>query len=138
MHPQNKKGKFFTSLFLTPYFFTLGCLVILAAITLPVYKNISQRYEVDKEISDLQKQIIDLQTSNEDLTKLKTYLQSDQFAEKEARLNLGLKKPGEQVAVVEDAVSANGISAEDNLAAAAIKENKNSNPVRWWNYFFGR
>jgi cell division protein FtsB len=138
MQHQNKKRNIFTSLFLTPYFFTLGCLIILAAIILPVSKNVSQRYAVDKEISDLQKQIIEIEASNNDLAKLKSYLQSDQFAEKEARLNLGLKKKGEQVAVVEDAASGFGVSGEGDATAASIKENKNSNPVKWWNYFFGK
>jgi cell division protein FtsB len=136
MSKQNKKKNILFGLFLTPYFFTLACLVVLAAIILPVYKNALQRYEVDKEVLDLQKQIASLEAGNNDLKKLKVYLESDQFAEKEARLDLGLKKEGEQVAVIEDVGAG---AAADNLGQnSLLAENKNSNPVKWWNHFFGR
>jgi cell division protein FtsL len=129
------KGKFFTGLFLTPYFFTLVCLIVIAVIVLPVYKNARQRFGVNNEITDLQKQIASLETSNNDLTKLEIYLQSDQYAEQEARLNMGLKMPGEHVAVIENpgqgtVQSAAGLANRDN-------DKKNSNPIRWWNFFFG-
>ncbi|MDD5527648.1 MAG: septum formation initiator family protein [Patescibacteria group bacterium] len=133
---KNNKRKFFTGLFLTPYFFTLVCLIVIAMIILPVYRNARQRFAVNGEIVDLQKQIASLQSSNDDLAKLETYLQSDQFAEKEARLNLGLKMPGEHVAVIENSglnsQLDNGGSANDNT------DKKNSNIRKWWNYFFGQ
>jgi cell division protein FtsB len=128
------KGKLFTGLFLTPYFFTLGCLVVLAAIIVPVYNNARQRLDVNNQISDLQRQIASLESSNADLTKLETFLQSDQFAEQEARMDLGLKKPGENVAVIENPDQA---PTADNPYSAGDNSEKNSNPVNWWNYFFG-
>jgi cell division protein FtsB len=133
---KNNKRKFFTGLFLTPYFFTLVCLIIIAVILLPIYKNARQRFQVNSQIADLQKQIASLEASNNDLTKLGTYLQSDQYAEKEARLNLGLKMPGEHVAVIENSDSLASQFADRNSAANAGDEKK-SNPVKWWNYFFG-
>lgn len=137
MSRQNKKQNIFIGFFLTPYFFTFVCLVVLATIILPVYKNASQRYEVDKEVLDLQKQISSLEAGNNDLKKLKTYLESDQFVEKEARLDLGLKMKGEQVAVIEGAgtVLATTDSVDQTLNSG---ENKNFNPSKWWNYFFGK
>jgi len=137
MPKQNKKKNIFIGIFLTPYFLTLVYLIILAVIILPVYKNASQRHEVNKEILDLQKQIVNLEAGNNDLKKLKTYLESNQFVEKEARLNLGLKMKGEQVAVIEGAGAGIAVanSTEQN---PGLGENKNSNPVKWWNYFFGK
>lgn len=136
MPKQNKKKNIFFGLFLTPYFFTLVCLIILAAIILPVYKNALQRHEVDKEVLDLQKQIASLEAGNNDLKKLKVYLESDQFAEKEARLDLGLKMKGEQVAIIENIGVGEMV---DNLGqASSFEKNKNSNPVKWWNHFFGK
>jgi cell division protein FtsB len=134
MFRQNKKKNFFIGFFLAPYFLTLLCLGVLAVASLPVYKNARQRVQADKEIMDLGKEISALETENEDLKKLKIYLESDQFAEKEARLNLGLKKKGEQVAVIEKIETAAG---GDGSAGGDQPENKNSNPVKWWNYFFG-
>jgi cell division protein FtsL len=134
---EKKRRNIFARFFLTPYFFTLLCLVILAVIILPVYKNAKQRHEVNKEVSDLQQEIKSLESSNQDLKKLQTYLKSDEFAEKEARLNFGLKKEGEQVAIIEEVDSASimsGASCENSDSG----KNKNSNPWKWWNYFFKR
>lgn len=136
MSKQNKKKNILFGLFLTPYFFTLVCLVVLAVIIQPIYKNALERHEVDKEVLDLQKQIASLEAGNNDLKKLKVYLESDQFAEKEARLDLGLKKQGEQVAVIEN-IGEKAVS-DDLGVVSDFDKNKNSNPVKWWNFFFGR
>jgi cell division protein FtsL len=132
---EKKRKNIFVRFFLTPYFFTLLCLAVLAVVVLPVYKNAKQRHEINKEISDLQQEIKSMEASNQDLKKLKTYLESDEFAEKEARLNFGLKKEGEQVAIVEEAGNALSVSGS-NGANHGIGQNKNSNLWKWWNYFF--
>jgi cell division protein FtsL len=136
MTRKNNKKIFFTSLFLTPYFFTLACLIIIAVIILPVYKNAVQRLAVNSEVTDLQKQIKSLESSNNDLTALKKYLQSDQFAEKEARLDFNLKKQGENVAVIENSGAGAGQLNNSNFTDSG-NDKKNSNPRKWWNYFFG-
>jgi cell division protein FtsL len=137
MLKQNKKKNILIRFFLSPYFFTFACLIVLAVIIYPVYQNASRRYEVDKEISDLSKQITSLESGNDDLKKLKAYLESDQFAEKSARLDLGLKMKGEQVAVV-DATGLGSAADDQTKTDSNNGENKNSNPVKWWNYFFGQ
>lgn len=137
MVKQNKKKNILVGIFLTPYIFTLVCIIILAAIILPIYKNASQRYEVDKELVDLQRQISSLEAGNNDLKKLKTYLESDQFAEKEARLDLGLKMKGEQVAVIETTGSG-AVSVSETSQNLDSKDRTASNPVRWRNYLFGK
>ena len=137
MTRRNNRNKLFTGLFLTPYFFTLVCLIVIAVIIVPVYNNARQRLGVNSEIADLQRQISSLESSNSDLVKLETYLQSDQYAEKEARLNMGLKKPGEHVAVIENAGSISNY-LDDGSANSDNQDKKNSNLLDWWNYFFGQ
>ncbi|MDD4902009.1 MAG: septum formation initiator family protein [Patescibacteria group bacterium] len=133
---KNNKRKILTGLFLTPYFFTLVCLIVIAVIILPVYQNARERLAVNNEVADLQKQISSLEASNNDLTAMKKYLQSDQFVEKEARLNMNLKMPGEHVAVIENSGQSGNVAAFG--AANGNSDKKNSNPVKWWNYFFGQ
>jgi cell division protein FtsL len=138
MIKKNKNRKFLSGLFLTPYFFTLACLILIAAIILPVYQNARARFGVNQQISNLQKQIASLESSNSDLTKLQSYLQSDQYAEKQARLNLGLKMPGEKVAVIENS-DANAAGGLYNSGSSANESGQNSsNLENWWNYFFGK
>ncbi|HTX86449.1 MAG TPA: septum formation initiator family protein [Candidatus Nanoarchaeia archaeon] len=133
---KKNRRNFFTGIFLAPYFFTLACLIIIAAIIVPVFKNARERFSVNSQVADLQRQIASLEASNNDLTALEKYLQSDQYAETEARLNLNLKMPGERVAVIEN--SGAGGDQSGNGSGDNNPDKKNSNPMKWWNYFFGQ
>jgi cell division protein FtsB len=91
--------------------------------------NFLKKRQIDREIAELQKEIGSLEKNNGDLKKIISYLDSEQFAEAQARLNFGLKKPGEEVVVVKSGNSAkiaeNGLTGEENL----------SNPAKWLKYF---
>jgi len=113
-------------------FLALVGLAIIILISFPLAKNISRRYKLNKEIQGLGKEISDLETRNKDLKQLISYLESDQFVEEKARLDLGLKKEGESVVVIqENPADASKASNEEN----AKKENL-TNFDKWWNYFF--
>jgi len=115
-------------------------LILLASISLPLAKNMSKRYRINQEIKALEQEINDSGKKNEALQKMISYLESDQFAEEQARLKLGLKKQDEQVAVIggvksgsQDPISQ--VMGENRLAGpAAVKID--SNLVKWWTYFF--
>ena len=113
-------------------FLALVGLVLIILISIPLAKNISKRYEIDQEIKGLEKEINELNVNNNDLKKLITYLESDQFVEEQARLNLGLKKEGENVIIIKGNSQAGSINNN-----TALDDDKNiSNLKRWWNYFF--
>jgi len=122
-------------------FLALLGLIIIFLISFPLAKNISQRYKIDQEIKELEKEIIEIESKNKDLKELVTYLESDQFVEEQARLNLGLKKIGEEAVIIkEQAEEINPETGEvvkrsdDNLTA----DSSVTNPRRWWKYFFIR
>lgn len=131
-HP-SKKRNFFSAFFGSPLFLSLILLCLLAAIVVPLYKNVTSRYRVDREISDLQKEISSLETGNQDLKKLLTYLESDQFAETEARLNFGFKKKGEEVVVIKEDSGLAGIEDETDGQNSDLP-----NPLKWFQYFLGK
>lgn len=124
-------------------FLTLLGLAAIILISFPFAKSMLKQYQVNKEISELKKEIFSLQNKNIDLKNFVSYLESEQFAEEQARLNLGLKKPGEELTVIK-------MAAGDTSAAAfsgatifnipgyekARPEAKKSNPRKWLNYFF--
>ena len=115
-----------------PVFLFFLFLAVLILISIPLERNLAQRYQINQQISDLNAQIVSLQGNNKDLDKLLSYLQSDQFAEAQARLNMGLKKPGEEVVIV---------NGSDNSVASDAAENfgqEGSNFWKWWNYFLGK
>ncbi len=121
----------------------LGLLIVFL-IGLPLINKIKQRNEIKKEIIDLQKEIRDLEEKNSKLEKIVSYLESDQFIEEQARLKLGLKKPGEEVVVIDDKKKNKQNSATDtlyNISGLSKREKsknfyQNANPLKWFKYFF--
>lgn len=152
------RGKnIFTRLIFHPKIIFILGLTILILITLPLARVVSHRYEINKEIRELEDEIENIENKNANITKVIEFLKSNQFVEKEARLKLGLKKEGEEVAIIKNTDEAQEMGANlDNdsdpssSAEAANKESiifnipglekdipvkKINNPRRWWNYF---
>lgn len=119
-------------------------LVILVLISIPLGANISKRNKINKEIKELEQEIKQVENKNKDLEKLINYLESEQFVEEQARLNFGLKKEGEEVAVIKGdgntQTSASGSIKKNIFKIPGLEKNKPakppSNPQRWWKYFF--
>lgn len=100
-------------------------------------KEIIHKYQVEREIQSLQKEVGALDQKNIELKSLITYLNSDTYKEEQARLKLGLQRPGESVITV---LGANSDSAAAAAAAAVTAEQSGSgtsvqNPHRWLSYF---
>lgn len=123
-------------------FLLVFLLTVIVAISLPFFRNMAQRYRLNKEMSGLQKEIDGYNKKNDDLRKAIDYLKSDQFTEEQARLKMGLKKNGEDVVVIktegtstqsEGDINIFDIPGIENTLESTSKEN---NPIRWWAYFF--
>ncbi|KKR20423.1 MAG: Septum formation initiator [Parcubacteria group bacterium GW2011_GWE2_39_37] len=137
------KNNFFLSFLFKQSVLTIIGVVLLIAISIPLAKNLSRRYRINNEISQLDKEIQEIEKKNTDLQKLIKYLESDQFAEEQARLNLGLKKEGESVAIVKNDLSVKKgelIQSEKQIfnipGLEKSKPKPISNPQQWLNYFF--
>lgn len=134
----------FNKLFYNQKFLSLIGLIIIILISVPFAKNEIKRYRINKEIEGLKKEISDLQSKGADLKNFVSYLESDQFAEEQARLNLGLKKPGEELMVIKNQLSGAAASSSQadnqifNIPGYQKKQTKDkiSNPEKWVNYFF--
>ncbi len=88
-----------------------------------------QKQEVDREISKLQAETDAIEKNNRQLSELIQYLGTAEYAEKEAREKLNLKKEGEHVVVLPK-------DSSENMVATNTVDNE-SNPKKWFNYFFG-
>lgn len=118
-------------------FLALAGLLIIILISFPLAKNTSKRYNIAKEVRELEGEINELDLKNKDLRQLITYLESDQFVEEQARLNLGLKKQNEKVVVIKESeVAFSRETLPANRAARVPGYDNFSNPRKWWNYFF--
>ena len=114
------------------YWYLLFMVVIFLAVTGAYLRSFYQDYQIKKEIDRLKKETAQMEVKKMQSLELLNYLKSDEFAERKARLEMNMIKPGEQAVVVKDleTVEKNRQSG-DNV----IKSNL-PNYKKWWNYFF--
>ncbi|OGZ36057.1 MAG: hypothetical protein A3I88_03295 [Candidatus Portnoybacteria bacterium RIFCSPLOWO2_12_FULL_39_9] len=119
-------------------------LVALALIwlTLGVGRESYRKYQITKEINALRTEISKLEGDNQRLDNLIKYFQDPSYLEKEARIKLNLKKPGEKVVVApegslaqaEQSVSEKTEEIQSFLSSQPRVET--ANWWKWWEYFF--
>lgn len=135
INSENKK-----SIIFSPKVLTFFCLVLLILLSVPVVKKIKQKQRVDAEITNLQEEVASLEKENQELDKLIEYLKSDQFLEEQTRMNLGFKKPGEEVLVITEEEkkqkTAEDFSSDKSREEGGGEKYSRSNPQKWWNHFF--
>lgn len=125
-----KPNNFFYRLFSSQRFLAVLILSFLVILVFPLAKTYTQKKLMEKEIAEIQEEIAAYQKTNQELKEMITYLESDQSLEEQARLNLNLKKPGEQVIVIDD--SKNSV----DTGVATTTGEVVSNFAKWWRYFF--
>ncbi len=112
-------------------FISLVGFLVVIMISVPLAKQISKRYYIDEEIRELENEIKEFESQNSSLKEFISYLESDSFVEEQARLNMGLKKEGENVVIIKET------DLDNNLSNTKESDEKsNSNIIRWWKYFF--
>ncbi len=108
-------------------------------------------YEIQKQIHQLQAQADALSARNISLSELQTAIQTQSFIEREARLKLGMKKPGEDVVIIPeekkdevksgDSSLSTGPNSSDPLGLVmndSTEKPKIENSTKWWDYFFNK
>lgn len=99
-----------------------------------------RRWQVDQEVSSLQSQVEALERKKLDLSDMIQTLDSQDAVDKEARLRLGLQKPGERVFIIEaDHVASPSWKDPMVLATSTPMVESSvgqSNPHKWFAYFF--
>ncbi len=100
--------------------------------------------EADKDIDTLRKEVSSLEENHRRLEEINTFFGTDFFAEKEARLKLGMRKEGEHVVVVQDGDVPRDVREKEEKSTILpsgkevfVSHDKKSNPIQWWDYFFG-
>ncbi len=125
---QNNQKKTRFSFLFKPKFLTLVILIFIVLAFFPLAKNFSQKRVVDQEIEAIKQEIEEFQSKNQDLIEMLSYLESDSGQQEVARLNLGLKSPGEEVVVIE---GLDALSSEERL-----EDVTKPNWQKWIDYFF--
>lgn len=138
MRKKRKENKI-KNFFKNPKTVMVLCFLILFFLSFPLIGKLKKEQQVNKEIKSLKEEISEIEGENRELDKLIEYLESDQFLEEQARLNLGLKKEGEEVLVIKEGREEGrvaGISENGEESGKAETKTEVSNPIKWWRYFF--
>ena len=116
----------------------IGACVLFFLLSLSTGRQTYQAWQIDHEIQGLQEQVATLEGNKSELLNSIQRLQTTDEIDKQARAQLGLRKPGERVIVLpEDAVK--GFSNTRIDAAGTADTNvtpQPSNPKKWLRYFF--
>lgn len=102
-------------------------------------QEIISRRQVTKTIVRLQAAATELENENIDLENKISQWQNSSRLEKEARLKLSLKKPGENVVLItnnQPAISDSSDEFDDKMTAEETNSTVGSNIIKWWEYFF--
>lgn len=109
--------------------------ILLFLVGVSTIKETYQGWKVEQEIQGLQMQVATLEGKKLHLTDTLQRLQAPDTLDKEARLRLGVQKPGERVFVIPaaEAAVANNVGEGDGSSGSAADI---SNPYKWFQYFF--
>lgn len=100
----------------------------LVAVSAGIVNVALRRSEVEREVEALKAELRQSEGSNDELRRLIEYFSTPEYREREARLRLGLQKPGENVVVVPGVGEAAGVLPPTSPALP--------NWRLWYNYFF--
>ena len=104
-------------------------------------REVYRRHRVDSEVEKLTGEVQSLEEKRVRLSELLSYLESGEAIDRDARLRLGMQKPGERVYVLDNDLWRDAsleVSKTTTTSAVAVTEETVSNPVRWFHYFFRR
>ncbi len=111
-----------------------GAILLLVGIS--AGRETYQQWKVDQEIKGLQTQVETLQGRRLSLMDTLQKLNSVDELDKEARLRLDVKKPGEQVVVLRGFTPESSDDAASGASQASSSDTGSSNPQKWFDYFF--
>lgn len=127
-------------------FLILVNIIVIAFLGMAFGRELVRSRAIDSEINEMQTRVDALLARNYELAQLQNALGTESFIEREARLKLGLKKPGESVVVIQDDSSSSenadlGSDPNDPFNLVLDEDASQSplaNPTKWWLYFFDK
>ena len=114
-------------------------LIILGLIVWAISRENYRKKQIQKEINALEEEAKRIQTDNSRLVEKLAYLEGRDYQEKEIRDKLNLQAPEENMVIIKPSPTdkmikdANPNQPVDNQGLVFVKE---TNPQKWWNYFF--
>ena len=129
-----QSGKNFIKKLLGSKVFLFFIVLALIGLAISVGRESYRKYQLTKEINRLKSETERLAGRNQQLTNLLEYFKEESYLEKEARLKLNLKKPGEKIVILSQSELPEDLPLE--IQPEIKKEEVNW--WKWWEYFFLR
>lgn len=140
---QQAQHKNFIKKLLSSKLFLFCLSLTLIALAISVGRESYRRAQLTKEIDKLKLETERLEGKKYQLSELLDSFKEESYLEKEARLKLNLKKPGEKVVILpqsERKDSSVSTQKEINSTSLELSSDKSaeeeSNLWKWWEYFF--
>jgi cell division protein FtsB len=113
-------------------------LLLLVFLSVSFGRELWRNRQVQKSIAELERQSQALEARNVEIARINTELESETFLEREARLRLGLVRPGERVFILD------GPAPQATAATIGTVDDRDTeeepiaegNLKRWYWYFF--
>lgn len=119
------------------------CLVLMFFLSVNLVKEVVNRHQINATIKKAEAEVVKLEKENQEIGELITAWETGRPLEKEARLKLGLQKPGENTVLIirdDDSKSDRNIinsNSEVYGTVILLDDQKNvSNFKNWWQFFF--
>lgn len=117
--------------------FLFSISLILIALIVNAGKESYRKHQLKKEIDSLNVSIEQLEGNNRQLGNLMEHLKQESYLEKEARLRLNVKKPGEQVVILSsDLIYDSSVQKEVLAYPESLDPKETAIYWKWWEYFF--
>ena len=114
--------------------FFIFLIPVFLALLIGIFQQFYHRYQVKKNLNELNTEIANFNKQKEDLSKLLDYYKNESNLENEARVRLNLKKEGENVVIILPTATS---TESDKIPSQRDVENM-PNYKQWWYYFFPR
>jgi len=110
--------------------------VVLALVSWAFVGEYGRARSLQHEIDELNREAERLEAGNMEMAKLGQRLLDGGMVEREARLKLGLRKPGEEVVVVRGIEEERSAFADAGGSVVGALADQRSNTRKWLEYFF--
>lgn len=118
----------------------MGVIVFLGVKIFDIFKI---KYDRELEKQALLKQVERIKQDTVSLEKIKEYISTSAYQEREAKQKLELKKPGEKVVIITPGSITANLSNDELVSIlrdpqAEKRIPAQTNPERWWAFFFDK
>jgi hypothetical protein len=122
---------------------TLALIVIIIFLGIKILDIYKIKYTRELEKQELLKQVERIKQDTASLEKIKEYISTSAYQEREAKQKLDLKKPGEEVVMITPGSITANLSNDELISILRDPKSEKripaqTNPERWWAFFFDK